>query len=1015
MSAVLSHYNLAIIIQEQRRGQAVQGLKRDLHDLKQQVGTQNAAQKGAAKSTGEWTDKTQALSEKIRRALVPALLLATGAMAKFALDGVREFAQFDQKLHETFTLMPQASEGFKAQVTDDIRAVGLEYGKLTDETVPALYQALSAGLPKENALAGVEIASKAAIAGVADTVSTMKTGMAVVNAYGGEIYDLDQAYDILFQMVRYGVLTMRDLNRTLSTVTSVASETRTPLEDIGAALVVMTRQGDSAAEATELLSLFLMQLGTDGTAAFEVFREAAGMTYREWIAQGHGLIEALNLLDQYAQDTGKSLSAMIAGDSRFYRDQQAARASLELTGLHLETLNEIAQKFTLQEYAGAMDVAFEEASDNAQFQIDQMTAEWENLKIEIGEAIWVSDFFFGKSGEQMVQYAKDFVRLISGSWKLGFDFAQGNEPIETIGGVLQKLNELQGIRTKMKITGAEQEWKSLYEGQIFRLAELTHSHEDFYAYLQGANLLNKNLWSPDQVKYLELATGQLWQRAQAAKEMAANDLELAKAEAELNEELQRSFIRRDPTSGIIGDITQSYDELFAVGPQFQSMTQLFQEAADAGTFTAEAVHWVAVETHALSDSVAAYFENVQGPAAELFDAWETFGEASGDWVETIVDNESLIQDAYAKLSQDLTDEQKDQMWDIVKNIDAEGGAEWRAAWEALQSDLTTTQRAELVAQIMDLQNAAGEKKSVYTGDAEAMEEAAGRVFEALNAIDEAHNNLATSIAEENIIERFGEQTREAAQAILDYKLASGEISPEEHAFLSGELDLATELKEVLDPMWEKYLADGQLTKTELDNIATATETVKEKHENLTTEGLQAYLDKALSESGGYPYVAGVIRDDVTGAVTGLGEESSRIVEEGPYEPAFDIDKTSFDTTYGNMMTEINKALGPWTIKFKIQYDEISPPSPSPQVGHASGVSDAIVPPGYPNDSYLVGLTSGERYTVTPPGQPHALGGNFIDQSQMNITIHNNSAGAAALTRAWLEKQKAERVDAFMGK
>jgi hypothetical protein len=35
-------------------------------------------------------------------------------------------------------------------------------------------------------------------------------------------------------------------------------------------------------------------------------------------------------------------------------------------------------------------------------------------------------------------------------------------------------------------------------------------------------------------------------------------------------------------------------------------------------------------------------------------------------------------------------------------------------------------------------------------------------------------------------------------------------------------------------------------------------------------------------------------------------------------------------------------------------------------GYAEGGS-GIVPPGYPNDSYLIGLTSGENFTVTPPG------------------------------------------------
>lgn len=40
----------------------------------------------------------------------------------------------------------------------------------------------------------------------------------------------------------------------------------------------------------------------------------------------------------------------------------------------------------------------------------------------------------------------------------------------------------------------------------------------------------------------------------------------------------------------------------------------------------------------------------------------------------------------------------------------------------------------------------------------------------------------------------------------------------------------------------------------------------------------------------------------------------------------------------------------------------------PNQAFASGVSDFVVPPGYPNDSYMVGLTSGETVNVTPAGQ-----------------------------------------------
>jgi hypothetical protein len=53
-----------------------------------------------------------------------------------------------------------------------------------------------------------------------------------------------------------------------------------------------------------------------------------------------------------------------------------------------------------------------------------------------------------------------------------------------------------------------------------------------------------------------------------------------------------------------------------------------------------------------------------------------------------------------------------------------------------------------------------------------------------------------------------------------------------------------------------------------------------------------------------------------------------------------------------------------------------------QEGWATGVSNFVVPPGYPNDSFIVGLTSGEVANVTPAGQAGGSGRITIE----NLTI-----------------------------
>lgn len=64
------------------------------------------------------------------------------------------------------------------------------------------------------------------------------------------------------------------------------------------------------------------------------------------------------------------------------------------------------------------------------------------------------------------------------------------------------------------------------------------------------------------------------------------------------------------------------------------------------------------------------------------------------------------------------------------------------------------------------------------------------------------------------------------------------------------------------------------------------------------------------------------------------------------------------------------------------------------VGFAGGTSDFIVPPGYPNDSFMVGLTSGEKVNVTTP-DGHGGSGFSIGE----LHIHSNATDPQAVAQA----------------
>lgn len=377
-------------------GAGFKGVSDDVQDVGRKVDNLGDDARRAADGIDELNDSGKRSADGIEKLNNNAIkfsavgnIIADGMQdaARAVVDFVREseqsFYDFERSSREIFTLIPGASAAMREDLKADALALGTELGRLPDEILPSIYNALSAGIPESNVLSAVEIASNAARAGVADLDSTLKLGVGIMNAQVGGVETLEDVYDQLFFTVKNGVVTLPELNTVMSQVTSVAGEAGVSMQDISSAMIVMTRQGDSAAEAAELLSIMLTQLSTSGTTMASTFEQAAGKSFRQFIAEGGNLAGAMELLQNHADRTGQSLGDILGGGSPFFRDTQAARGALELTGKHLEDLIHFANE--AEEATGAMGVAAAEMGESAELASLRAKAAVAELKIELGE------------------------------------------------------------------------------------------------------------------------------------------------------------------------------------------------------------------------------------------------------------------------------------------------------------------------------------------------------------------------------------------------------------------------------------------------------------------------------------------------------------------------------------------------------------------------------------------------------------------------------------------------------
>ena len=233
----------------------------------------------------------------------------------------REANAFARQMAEVGTLLDDTSklEGF----SKGVRMLSAELGIAKDELSKGLYQALSAGVPPENALTFLRDASKGAVAGVSTVAASVDVLTTVLNAFKKDSSETAAVADILFQTVKSGKTTLSELSASMAQVAPVANSFGVGIEDVAAAIATLTKQGTPTAQAvTQIRAAILsttevlgdgwaksMSLG-EGFAA--VAKQAGGSEtkLREMLGRVEALNAVLGLTGSNAKEAAKDLAAM---------------------------------------------------------------------------------------------------------------------------------------------------------------------------------------------------------------------------------------------------------------------------------------------------------------------------------------------------------------------------------------------------------------------------------------------------------------------------------------------------------------------------------------------------------------------------------------------------------------------------------------------------------------------------------------------------------------------------------
>lgn len=335
------------------------------------------------------TGKFSSMLGSIGKVAVAGAATAGAALAGAAAKGISKFSEFDKQMNEVFTLMPEASEEAQKKMSKDLRAFSNEMGVATDEAAPALYQAISAGVPKDNVFNFMEQAQKSATAGVTDLETSVDVLSSVVNTYGKENISAAEASDLMFTAVKQGKTTFEELSSNMSDVAPIASSMGVEFSNVTAALSTMTSQGTPTAKATTQLKQAMSELSKEGSKANKNFKKVAGESFQSFIDNGGNMQEAMEMMEKAAEENDTTVSNM-------FGSIEAGQAALALTGEGAKKFKEDLEE--MKNSSGATDEAYKKMEES-------MSRNFERIKVAMNE-VWLT------IGEKLMPIMKDLTDWI---------------------------------------------------------------------------------------------------------------------------------------------------------------------------------------------------------------------------------------------------------------------------------------------------------------------------------------------------------------------------------------------------------------------------------------------------------------------------------------------------------------------------------------------------------------------------------------------------------------------------
>ena len=301
------------------------------------------------------------------------------AIGGIAVSATKEFIALDKSVREVGTLLDDVTSTQLGDLEGSIRSVAKDFGLEGEAVGQAFYDSISSTIADENNVEDfARAAAKFSVAGVTEITSGVDLLTSSMNAFRIPAEEAGRVSDVFFATVKAGKTDAEKLGAAFFQVGPAAASAGLAIEDTAGWLAQLTLTGTPTKIAATQIKAALSEISKPGSVLSDTFEDIAGTTFPEFISAGGDLEDALGMIQQSVDGSGKSMFEA-AGSI------EAVQALLGATGPNAEafagTLDGIANS------AGAADTAFEVMSAGVGYQMQVLKGTYTDIQYSIGSAL----------------------------------------------------------------------------------------------------------------------------------------------------------------------------------------------------------------------------------------------------------------------------------------------------------------------------------------------------------------------------------------------------------------------------------------------------------------------------------------------------------------------------------------------------------------------------------------------------------------------------------------------------